>query len=84
MGQSLDIALKKLKEMPRDEFLLRLKKHDIAFIDNSKPNDFNQSSEPNRVSQTGVVLIHFSTPVVRDFHQEFYINNQQHQISEAA
>ncbi|PXX81859.1 hypothetical protein [Rivihabitans pingtungensis] len=81
MSHSLDIALKKLKEMSRDELLLRLKKHEIAFIDNSKPNGLNKS---NNFKEAGVVLISFSTPLVRDFHQEFYVNNQWPQFAEAA
>lgn len=80
MADFLDVALAKLRDMPREEFLAKLKEHKFDFIDLRSLNVFSVS----RSKEDGVVLIHPFTPEIKESCEEFSANDNWYQISEAA
>lgn len=80
MADFLDVALAKLRDMPRDEFLAKLKEHEFDFIDLRTLDVFSvvQSKED------GVVLVHSFIPEIKESCEEFSANDSWYQMSEAA
>ncbi|MDE1712990.1 hypothetical protein [Chromobacterium amazonense] len=80
MKDFLDIAISRLTDMPREEFIEKLKEHELNFIALDSLDVFSISY----TKESGVILIQSFTPDIKDNCEDFSANEKLYTLSQAA